>query len=32
MPPEIRKKLGVTDQPQQGTPAGGAGNPVALTR
>ena len=32
MPPEVRKKLGVTDQPQQGTPAGGPPNTVALTR
>lgn len=31
MPPEVRKRLGVTDQPQQGAPAGG-GNTVASTR
>jgi hypothetical protein len=31
MPPEVRKRLGVTDQSQQGAPAGG-GNTVASTR
>jgi hypothetical protein len=31
MPMEVRKRLGVTEPSQPGTPAGGA-NPVALTR